>query len=84
MSRPRRRPSAATIAAQQRAAASRHAATEALRGGATLRLSSRTDIAAGTVHAGTASVLLRCGVASRVPDPDRPGWTLDVITARAR
>ena len=83
MSRPRRRASAATVRRQADAAASRKLVHDALRAGAVLTIGMRTDIAAGTVHAGTAGALLRQGAAARVPDPDRDGWTLNRIAARA-
>lgn len=77
----RRSVSMATVRKQSAAAASRMAVFQALAAGATLRYSNRTDIEAGLVHAGTARRLVLTGVAVRVPDPAKPGWTLDQIVS---
>lgn len=71
-SRGRKLPSAATRAREARARENRQAALVALRAGRELRVSSRTDAEAGTVHAGLARYLVRMTQARYPARPD--GW----------
>lgn len=59
---------------EAQASANRHAVMEALWAGRELRVSSKTDLDAGTVHSGTARGLVQVGQATYPPDPEREGW----------
>ncbi len=67
-------PSATTRAREARARKGNDAAVAMLNEGHTLRVSSRTDADAKTVHHGLARKLVSYGVAEYPPDPEREGW----------
>lgn len=69
-SRGRKMRSATTRAKELRAERNQRLALDALREGRELRVSSRTDVEAGTVHAGLARYLVRMRWARYLPHPE--------------